>query len=72
MIALVVLAGIAGWFLAPRSAPNTPVAVVRLSIPSLEAPRLIGYGSRHLAISEDGSRVAYTSANRLWIRRMGQ
>jgi hypothetical protein len=71
VIALGVLLGVAGWFLAPRSASNTPVAVVRLSIPSLEAPSLIGYGGRHLAISDDGSRVAYASADRLWIRRMG-
>ena len=71
-IALAVLAGVAGWFLAHRSASTTPAAVVRLSIPSLEPPFLSPYGARHLAISADGSRVAYASANRLWIRRMGQ
>jgi serine/threonine-protein kinase len=70
--ALVVLVGVAGWFLATRVPSNTPGAVVRLSIPSLEPPNPIGYGSRHLAISEDGSRLAYASANRLWVRRMGE
>jgi serine/threonine-protein kinase len=51
---------------------TTPAAVVRLSIPSLEPPSRSPIGGRHLAISEDGSRVAYASTNRLWIRRMGQ
>jgi len=46
--------------------------VVRLSIPSLEPPFLFPFGTRHLAISADGSRVAYASANRLWIRRVDQ
>ena len=71
-IALAVLAGVAGWLLAHRSASTTPAAVVRLSIPSLEPPFPLPFGARHLAISADGSRVAYASANRLWIRRMGQ
>ena len=72
-IALAVLAGVAGWLLAHRSASQTPAAVVRLSIPSMEPlSRLQPYGVGHLAISEDGSRVAYASANRLWIRQMGQ
>ena len=46
--------------------------MVRLSIPSLEPPFRSPFGARHLAISADGSRVAYASASRLWIRRMGQ
>jgi hypothetical protein len=71
-IALALVAGVAGWFLAQRSASTTPAAVVRLSIPSLEPPTSWPFGVRHLAISEDGSRVAYASGNRLWIRRMGQ
>ena len=71
-IMLAVLAGVAGWLLAQRSASTTPAAVVRLSIPSLEPPSSWPFGLRHLAVSEDGSRVAYASANRLWIRRMGQ
>ena len=71
-IALAVLAGVAGWFLAHRSASTTPAAVVRLSIPSLEPPFLSPFGAAHLAISPDGSRVAYASASRLWIRRLGQ
>jgi serine/threonine-protein kinase len=71
-IALAALAGVAGWFLAHRSATKTPGAVVRLSIPSLEPPRPLPYGIVHLAISADGSRVAYASDGRLWVRRLGQ
>jgi serine/threonine-protein kinase len=71
-IALAVLAAIGGWWVADRSPARTPAAVVRLSIPSLEPPSRVVFGIRHLAISEDGSRVAYAAANRLWIRRMGQ
>jgi serine/threonine protein kinase/WD40 repeat protein len=71
-IALGLLAGVTGWFLAHRSAFTTSAAVVRLSIPSLEPPFRSSFGSPHLAISADGSRVAYASASRLWIRRLGQ
>jgi len=71
-IALAATAGVAGWLIAHRAASPTPAAVVRLSIPSLEPPFRSPFGTRHLAISADGSRVAYASANRLWIRRLGQ
>ncbi len=72
VIALAVLTGVAGWWLAHRSASTAPAAVVRLSIPAVEAPFRSPFGSRNLAISADGSRVAYTSESRLWIRRMDQ
>jgi Tol biopolymer transport system component len=72
-IALAVLVGVVGWWsLAHRFTSQTPAAVVRLSIPSLGPPSGEPIGARHVAISADGSRVAYTSANRLLIRRMGQ
>ena len=71
-IALAILAVAGGWLLAHRFATPAPAAVVRLSIPSLEPPFALPYGSRHLAIAPDGSSVAYASANRLWIRRMGR
>ena len=71
-MALAVLTGVAGWVLAHRAVSDTPAAVVRLSIASLERPGTWPFGVRHLAISADGSRVAYASVNRLWIRQMGQ
>jgi eukaryotic-like serine/threonine-protein kinase len=71
-IALTALAGITGWWLAHRPAPQTPAAVIRLSIPSVEPlSNLQPFGVGHLAISPDGSRVAYASASRLLIRQMG-
>ena len=71
-IALAAVAGAAGWLLAHRSASTTPAAVVRLSIPAVEAPFRSPFGTRNLAISADGSRVAYASESRLWIRRLNQ
>ena len=64
---------VAGWLLAHRPASQTPAAVIRLSIPSVEPlSTLQPFGVGHLAISPDGSRVAYASASRLLIRQMGQ
>ena len=70
VIALSLLAGTLGWFLAKRSPSDTSAAVVRLSLPFPVSPSTFPVGMRHLAISEDGSRIAYASGNRLWIRRL--
>lgn len=64
------LAGLAGWSSAMRSTHRAPNGVVRLAIPSVEAPAWAPFGEQHLAIANDGLRVAYTSANKLWIRGM--
>jgi eukaryotic-like serine/threonine-protein kinase len=69
---LAVLTGIGGWWLASRVAPTAGVSVMRLSIPSLGAPLASPYGTRHLAISKDGSRMAYASRTGLLVRRIGQ
>jgi serine/threonine-protein kinase len=71
-LAALVLAVLAGWWFATYWTPRAPAAVVRLSISSMEPPLPSPFGVRHLAISEDGSRVAYASGSRLWIRRMDQ
>jgi hypothetical protein len=68
----VLLVGVGAWLLARRSPAPLPAPVVRLSIAALEPPTRLPFGARHLAISDDGSRVALASANRLWIRKMGQ
>jgi len=70
-IVLAVLAGAGGWLLGQRFVPPRPAPIVRLSIPSLSPPFRGPFGNRHLAISEDGSRVAYASAGRLSIRQLG-
>jgi serine/threonine-protein kinase len=54
-----------------RGAP-TPASMMRLSIPSLEGPFPAPFGEHHLAISSDGSRVAYASSRQLLIRRLDQ
>jgi Tol biopolymer transport system component len=72
-IGLAVLAAAVGWSIAHRPASPTPAAVIRLSIPSVDPlSTLEPIGVDHLAISPDGSRVAYASASRLVIRQMGQ
>ena len=71
-IALAALAGTAGWWLASRVPAGTQTGVVRLSVPSLEPPRVQPSGRRHLAVSPDGLQMAYTSASRLLIRQMGR
>jgi serine/threonine-protein kinase len=64
-------AGVSGWLLAHRSPSPSSAGVIRLWIPGQE-PRLTApYGVRNLAISDDGSRIAYAATNRLWIRRLG-
>jgi eukaryotic-like serine/threonine-protein kinase len=69
-IAIAGLAWLSGWFSAQRSVSTA--ATVRLSIPFLERPVAAPYGVTHLAISDDGSRIAYASSGRLWIRRLDQ
>ncbi len=70
VVAAVALAGFGGWVIATRSVAEAPAGVVRLSIPSLERPTLWPFGTRHIAISDDGSRVAYAGANGLVIRQL--
>jgi serine/threonine protein kinase/Tol biopolymer transport system component len=69
-VAMVILGGSVGWFVAKGSAPAPSSELVSLSIPFQEPPRALPFGTQHLAISEDGSRIAYAGANRVWIRRM--
>jgi eukaryotic-like serine/threonine-protein kinase len=70
--AIVILAGLAGWFLARRSVPRISSGVVRLSLPFFERPFVGPTGTHHLAISSDGSRIAYASTGQLWVRRLNE
>jgi serine/threonine protein kinase len=72
LAAVAVVGGLAGWSFAMRSTSRAITGVVRLSIPSMDPPAWAPFGEQHLAISADGSRVAYASANRLWIRGMDE
>ena len=71
VIGTMLAVGLAGWLVGQRSAPRTPSGPVLLSIPFAEGPGSGPVGTHRLAISKDGSHVAYASSSRLWIRRMG-
>ena len=70
LVVLVALAGVATWSIANRSAPDVRADIVRLSIPVVGVLRREALGARHIAISDDGSRVAYATGRQLWIRRL--
>jgi len=70
VLAVCALAGLLGWYLAVRSMAALPAASVRLSIPFFEPPRTMPFGSRHVALTRDGSRIAYASQTRVLVRRM--
>ena len=63
------LAGFAAWSVAGRAGP-TAAEPVRLSIPSVGDPGGSTVGAQHLALSPDGSRIAYAGRDGLSIRRM--
>ena len=63
------LAGFAAWSVAGRGGP-TAAEPVRLSIPSVGSPAASTVGAQHLALSPDGSRIAYAGRDGLSIRRM--
>ena len=70
--ALVIVIALGGWRLATRSADTKPGEVMQLSIPDVGPPSFQPFGVRHLAISADGSRVAYAARTQLWIRRLSE
>ena len=69
LAALAVGTGIA-WALRERSTFDAPVAPVRLSIASLPPEAPLPFGTRHIAISHDGARVAYAGRQGLEIRHL--
>jgi DNA-binding winged helix-turn-helix (wHTH) protein/dipeptidyl aminopeptidase/acylaminoacyl peptidase len=53
--------------------PTTlPAEAIQLSIPDVGPPVRMPFGVRRLAISADGSRIAYASRTHLWIRRLSE
>jgi serine/threonine-protein kinase len=72
-LAAVALAAVAGWTVGARSpAPPAGLSVIRLSIDFPERRASRAFGNASVAIAPDGSRVAYVSDNRVWIRELGQ
>jgi eukaryotic-like serine/threonine-protein kinase len=70
LVAFALVAGVAAWAFRGRAIVDVPAAPVRLSIASLPPMAFLPFGSRHIAISRDGARVAYAGAQGLMIRRL--
>ena len=70
VVAITVLAALVGWWAGHGAAPRNAASLVSLSIPALDAPVAPPFGVRVVAISRDGSHVAYASATRLWVRQL--
>ena len=71
-LASVLVAGLAGWLVSERLDERAPIEPVWLSMPFVDPPYFQPFALRHVAISDDGSRIAYASASRLWTRRMDE
>jgi serine/threonine-protein kinase len=67
-----VAAAVGGWFIGQRASPEPASTPVRLSMTFAEPPYAQPFGVRRVAITDDGSRVAFTSTSRLWTRRMDE
>jgi serine/threonine-protein kinase len=69
---LIGIAGLAGWQLARGTSTAVPARLTRVALPFAESPNGSAFGLSRIAITRDGSTVAYTGNNRLWIRRLDQ
>jgi serine/threonine-protein kinase len=75
-----IAAGLAGvalavampWLARIRSGHDALSGPVHVSVPFLETPATFPFGQRYLAISPDGSTLAFAGHSRLWIRRFDQ
>jgi serine/threonine-protein kinase len=63
-------AGVASWITA-RLAPEPPPAAMHLSASFVGRPNNgLPFGTRHVAVSRDGARIAFAAEGNLWIRRL--
>ena len=69
-LAAALISGVAGWLVGRRSDGTRPSAPARLSTGFVEPPYSLPFGIQRVAISEDGSRIAYAGTSRLWTRRL--
>jgi Tol biopolymer transport system component len=65
-------AGTIGWFASRPSPPEAAAGAAKLSISFVEPLLRQPFGIRHLAISDDGTRIAYAARSRLWVRRLDE
>ena len=72
-VAALALAGSLGWIAAKqRTAAPASSVEARVSLPFVDARMPAGWGTSHVAISPDGSTVAFAGRNRMWVRRLDQ
>jgi Tol biopolymer transport system component len=64
------VAAFAGWYAAQRTAPATPVRPARLSMSFPGVPWVGPVGTSHVAISPDGSAIAFSAHDRVWVRQL--
>jgi serine/threonine protein kinase len=70
-IALAALVGVSGWAWSTRR-HTTPARIVRSEITSPAPLNAFPMGSRRIAISRDGQRIAISTQKALYIRRLDQ
>jgi serine/threonine-protein kinase len=68
----VVLAALSGWFFARRTVPNSNPVTTRSFIGPIPAPAAEPFGKRSIALSLDGTRLAYVSRTQLFVRPMNR
>ncbi len=79
-IALIVLAAIAGSFVTLRTLPEPPAVITRLSIGPVQGPQIGSIQERQrrpsgtvdVAVSADGTHIAYVSGGQIWLKPMDQ
>jgi len=71
-VATALAAGVTGLVIGQHWSPRATPGVLRASTLFLEGPAREPYGMRAIAISDDGTRVAYSSLTRLWVRALDQ
>ena len=68
VVAAVLVAGGLGWVIGRHPVPARTPGPIQLSMPFAERPFGVTAGSRNVAISRDGTRVAYAGRTQVWIR----
>ena len=71
-IALIVLAAIARSFVTLRTLPDPPAVITRLSIGPVQGPIGRPSGTVDVAVSADGTHIAYASGGQIWLKPMDQ
>jgi hypothetical protein len=70
--ALVLFAATAIWFATRRKAGEPSAVTTRSVIGPIDAPGLLPFGTRHVAISKDGTQLAYISGKQIFLRPMNR